>query len=159
MRHFSVKGLPSSSHNVSKNLGSASYNSLLRFKFSFLGIHLPTPSPSAAHVWCDQFLSKNFCSALRFLFKLCSSVIQVSVTITIVSESSCWSKFDISWYLFCMLRALKSRNLMPFWAPNIASSKVESFEASKGPGFFSMSPERSKKTSVRKKWNTTNSRK
>ena len=114
-KHLSFRGSLFSSPIVSKKIALAISNSFLRLTLKCPGIQSTIPPPRWTLVCFDRVFCKKRCSLLILKLVSCCSEIHVLVTISIVCESSCSSKFERSSDLFCMLRAFMRKNFKHFW--------------------------------------------
>ena len=86
-----------------KKFAWAISNSFWRLTFKCLGIQTPTPPPRWTPVCFDRAFCKKRCSLLILKLASCCSEIRVSVC-----EYCCWSKFERSSNLICMLGTVTS---------------------------------------------------
>ena len=112
--HFIFRGSLILSHIDSKKIALAISNSFLRLALEFLGIQTPTPPPRWTPICFDRAFCRKRCSLLILKLMSCGSEIHVLVTISIVCESICCSKFERSSNLFYMLRAFMRKNFKHF---------------------------------------------
>ena len=108
----------------------------LTFNIEVCGDPNSSTPPRWTPVCFDGTFCKKRCSLLILKLVSCCSEILVSVFIILVCESSCWSKFERSSCLFCILRAFTRKNLKHLWDRSSPLSKVDNFDVLKGPGFF-----------------------